>query len=115
MRGKKTKVLDSLTTDGPAAGEEDYSNPVTILGFAKTVILIEEENTNAIEYQIEVSPNVDATTVKWYVLLSWTDLAKNGEVALAITDPWDGVKIGVRSDVEATDGKVSAWITRKPK
>jgi len=113
--GKKSRIFTAQATDGPAAGEETYSNPVTILGYAKTIILLEEKNTNAIEYQIEVCPDIDESTRKWYVLLSWTDLAKDGEVSLAITDAWDAVRVGIRSNVEAADGSVDGWITRKRK
>ena len=91
---------------GPGTGK-------TLCLTRRILYLIEEEDANAIEYQIEVSPDVEASTVKWYILLSWTDLAQDGEVALAITDAWDGLRIGVRSNVEAADGVVSAWIDRK--
>jgi len=114
---RKDKVIDSVTTTDAGISSVIVSG---LLNYRTVLIFIEEENTNAVEYQILVSPDHDLnaigsndTTIKWHTLLSWTDLAKDGEVALTLTDGWDAVYVQVRSDVSSTHGVVSVWINRK--
>ena len=116
--GKQTKVMDSVTTTDAGVESTIVSG---LLSYSEVIMFIEEENTNAVEYQIAVTPayypiqpvGSNDTTVKWHTLLAWTDLAKDGEIALAIGDAWDAVKVTVRSDVSSTHGKVSVWVNRK--
>lgn len=116
--GRKTKVIDTVTTTDAGITSTVVSD---LLSYDNILILIEEENTNAVEYQVEVTPayyanepiGSDDTTTKWHTLLSWTDLAKDGEISLALTNAWDAIRVKVRSDVSSTHGVVSVWINRK--
>ena len=116
--GRKDKILDTATTNDSGITSTIVSG---LLDYEDVILFIEEENTNAVEYQVEVTPafypleptGSDDITAKWYTLLAWTDLAKDGEIALAIGDAWDAVRVKVRSDVTATAGVVSVWVNRK--
>lgn len=116
--GKQTKVLDSVTTTNAGVTSTIVSG---LLSYEEAILLIEEEGTNDIEYQVEVTPafypdypvGSDDTSIKWHTLLAWTDLASGAEIALAIGDAWDAVRIKAKSDVTNTHGVVSAWVNRK--
>lgn len=115
--GKREKIMDSVTTTNTGAISAVKSGLLHTKG---VLLLIKEEGTNDIEYQVEVCPDYDLvgvgsddTSREWYTLLSWTDLASDGSIPLSISDKWDAVRVKARSDVGGAHGVVSVWCQKR--
>jgi len=106
--GYKTKILfqNAVTTDTYT----DNESPVFDMRlFSRAVVHLKELNVNAVTYNILVC--IDPS--QWETLYTDQALAKNGTAKQTITDPWNWVKVQVKTAVSPNAGKVNAFINGK--
>ena len=120
-------VVDGVTTKAAASAE--YSKNISVENFRQIMIHIEEDNTNAVKAQIEARAAQHAKA-DWIPITDVQTIAKNGNLVITslegvaypasgvlccemLDEPWIEIRIKYYDSVDATHGKVYAWVNKR--
>jgi hypothetical protein len=110
-------VVDGATTT--ASGSPQYSLTANVQNFAKCLIFVKEDNTNAIKFTVEARA-ADHAKAAWTEIKSVVTVAKDGTEVITVADaadldsPWFEIRLKYYDSVDGVHGKIYAWINRKP-
>jgi len=107
---KKEVVFNSSATTN------SYVNSPVATTLNYNVVLIYIKNvgsSNSLKYKILTTMDVDASTITWHTLRDETTLTATSEAKHKFTDPWDAVKVQVKSGTDDAHTNCLASINRK--
>ena len=123
--GKYLLVVDGEATT--VSGSPKYSDVCNVQNFKTIGIYVKEDNTNAIKFTLEARGAVHSKDADWTEILPEKTVAKDGhlfvgqvdktlvgyQVCELLNEAWAEIRIKYYDSVDATHGKVYAWINRR--
>jgi len=92
------------------------SAPVTVLGYAKTIVTIRNMGgTSGGTYRVQATPKADDSLAPWVTIKSSTVLVSGDVITHKVTDPWDAVRIQSMNTCSGNNASMIVWVNTDPR
>ena len=95
-----------------------YTNspPVTILGYAKTLIILRNMGGGSgATYQVQANPKTNDSLAPWVTIKSGTAFYSGNVVTHKLTDAWEAIRVQGMNTQSGFNSNIVVWVNVDPR